>query len=214
MGDLSGPEAEKPGALEIEMLRQSREEWQRYQTVFKENEKDFIDRVRSYDTAESRQGVVNTATNTARHNIGNLAPPPGTTPGGPAFKRALVDSENLTGRALGQASVAGEQAAEDKYINGVNQLVRIGRGLSGSADAGLAHASAMEAGNIASDTAYSNANRVNNQQMVGEVAGAGIYAGGANAGWWGPNSGSPNLDTSNLGAPINNARADINRRTS
>ena len=204
MGLFSGPKKEKPGALEIEMLRQSREKWDRYQTEFKPMEQDFIDRVRGFGDRGMRQDMVNTSVNTARHSIGNLAPPVGTTPGGPAFKRALVDSENRTGRALGMAGVAGEQVGEDRYVRGVNQLVRIGRGLSGSADAGLSRSSAMEAGNIATDTAFSNSRRATNQAMAGEVIGAGGYYFGAKKGLWGPNKGQGKLDTGNLGVPMGN----------
>ena len=209
MGFLSSlfggkPEKEKPGALEVEMLRQSREKWDRYQNDFKPMEQEFIDRVRSYDSREMKQDLVNTSVNTARHGMGNIAPPAGVTPGGPAFKRAMVDSENATGKVLGSAGASGEHAGEDRYAKGVSQLVRIGRGLSGSADAGLAHASAMEAGNIAADTAYDNRRKSERIGMAGEALGMAGYAGGAKAGWWGPNKGGGNLDVGGPGLPMGN----------
>lgn len=180
MGCGSKAKEEKPGANEIETVRQAEEKIAYFERDFAPLQENWINDTERLNTESQQDLSVARAVNSARTSNPMPMAPTNMTPDAGNFKKTMVNAEANTGTAMANAGMAGQAINDEQYQQQLQQIVGAGRQVSNMADANLSRSASFEAGRQAQDV--QNSNMLSNQRMtnlgslVGTAGGAYAYS--------------------------------------
>lgn len=181
-----GSDKVKPSRGELELAALAKEQWADYEDRFMPVEGTLIDLTKSMNTEgarglmrESLVADASAASDQAYKALNKEALSKSIGPNSGKFTSLLTSGAATGADSIGSAGVMANNLAEDRYVAGMTNLTKIGRGASATANAGFRSAAGAGAQNAMTKATYDSAIDRANMEAIATAAGAGLNAYGA-----------------------------------